>query len=82
MSIPSVPEDGDGEAAINILAECVNNMMRAAGLDHAKTLSHHAATRDHEDVPSRTIKEGVLEGNDHYHGSTPLTWHPSETIAL
>jgi len=62
MSIPSVPEDADGEAAINILAECVNNMMRAVGLDHAKTLSHHAATRDHEDVPSRTIKEGVLEG--------------------
>lgn len=61
MSIPSVPEDADGEAAINILAECVNNMMRAVGLDHAKTLSHHAATRDHEDVPSRTIKEGVFE---------------------
>ena len=82
MSIPSTPDAADGEAAINVLAECVNTMMRAVGLDHVKTLSHHAATKDHEDVPSRAIKEGVLEGNDHYHGSAPLTWHPSETIAL
>lgn len=82
MSIPSVPEAADGEAAINILAECVNTVMRAVGLDHAKTLSHHAATKDHEDVPSGAIKEGMLEGNDHYHSSTSLTRHPSEIITL
>ncbi|OCL03342.1 hypothetical protein AOQ84DRAFT_227528 [Glonium stellatum] len=61
MSIPSLPEAADGEAVKNILSECANNVVRAVGLDHAKTLSHHAATKDHEDIPSGAVKEGSVQ---------------------